>query len=406
MSTLSTKVVVVEQVLPFPDPPNTPPEKTTKSLELVKVMGWYLVAGKGNHKIGSKRVLIEPDSVIPLWLEDKAWEGSKISRPSNGRIRAIKLRGVISPGLLMSLEDCGLDPLTPVGTEVHDLLGIKKYVQPEQAQREARSKKQTLPRRLHSDFVKMTDIENIKRYNYEFEDGETVDISIKLHGTSFRAGWAKTAYERFLPLFVINTDRRGKKYIKWYIQENVRVLKNRIKKFFRLMPENEFVVGSRNTELETMSDSFYDENVWQTVSEHNGLKDILNPGEFVYGEIVGTMKSGKSVQKNFSYGFKDELALFAYDVRIDGRWLDRDEFYQFCNERGINTVTNIYRGPYSFDVIEKLRNDHTHPIDKHNPCREGIVVRPIKERISQRVGRLVLKAISDKYYLANTTEYQ
>ena len=41
-------------------------------------------------------------------------------------LRTRKLRGVVSQGLLMSLEELGLDASLPVGTDVTNMVGIHK----------------------------------------------------------------------------------------------------------------------------------------------------------------------------------------------------------------------------------------------------------------------------------------
>lgn len=384
MSTLSTKVVEIDEILPFPDP-------NTHSLELAKIKGWIVVVGKNSYAKGDKVVYIEPDSVIPKNLEDKLWENSKIARPKDGRIRAIKIRGVISPGLIASLDVCGLDPNTQINTEVSNKLGITKYTQPTNTKTNKNLEKSF--KRPHLDFSKYTDIENFKRNLDVLNEGEQVYVTLKLHGTSCRFGWAKSVVEDFRPIVEIS-----KSGLKFNLKDNLRCIKQRVLKLLNKLPEYEFVIGSRNLEIYKDTKTYYKENVWEKVAMQ--YKDKLGPGEFLFGEIVG-----KGIQQNFDYGFNDPT-FFAYDFKVDGEWLNYDKFIDLCENRNIPTVPILYTGPYSFDKVEQLRNSEDHDLDKNVPCREGVVIRPVNERVSPYLGRVILKAISDKYYLAKTTEYQ
>ena len=396
MSTLSTKVLQIEEILNFPDPPGIPEENKTTSLELIKVGGWYCVSSKSsNNFIGKKVVMVEPDSCLPQKLLDRAFEGSKMTVPSNGRIRAAKIRGVISPGLVLSLDVCGLSPNTPLNTEVSSKLGITKYSPPE-IQVVNNSGKDFSIKKVHSDFSKMTDIENIKRYDHAFQNGEEVAVSIKIHGISARYGYCKTSAGSFiLPRLV-----KGKWKI--FFRHNLNTLKNKILLFLKRLPEYEFVCGSRNQEVYSNTDIFYNENLWIKIAKQLNLEERLKeyPGLQVYGEIFG-----HGIQSNFSYGLEGQEFL-VYDVRQDGKWLDHNDMVKVCQELTLQTVPFIYIGPYSFEKIEDLRNGSGHNLDKNIPCREGVIIKPIKERSVPVLGRLILKAISDKYYLAKTTDYQ
>lgn len=397
MSSLIVKVLQIEEILPFRDPPGTPEDKKTTSLVIIKLQGWYVVSSKSsNNFVGKKVVFIPPDSVLSEEFIIKAFEGSKISIPKNRRIKAVKIRGVISPGLALSLETCGLPENTPVNTDVAERLGITKYEAPE-----ACTNNPGIVRLKHLDFSRYTDIENIKNFNHVFTDNEEVSVTLKLHGTSARYAKAKTSIRPFLPLSIYKT--RGNNFKVRNLHKNIQTLKQHIKKFFGLLPEYEYVMGSRMTEIMEGDSTWFTENVYKTISDKCGIESKLKPGEALYGEIVGVQSTGRAIQKNFTYGLKN-LAFFAYDVRIGDRWLDRDEFVTFCKERDILTVPELYRGPYSFQKIEELRNGNDHPLDKTVPCREGIVVRSVPEQTSPIVGRKILKAISDMYYTKDTTD--
>lgn len=107
-------------------------------IETARVLGWRVVVGKGEFSVGDKAVYMEIDSILPA--DNPAFEsfqarGQKTiavdGRDYTGHVlKTMKLRGIVSQGLLMSLGTLGIDPSTEVGEEVTDQLGIVKYEAP------------------------------------------------------------------------------------------------------------------------------------------------------------------------------------------------------------------------------------------------------------------------------------
>ena len=107
------------------------------SLELVEVRNCQVIVPKDKYKEGDKIVFIWPDSVLP----DKPW--AEFYKAKSSRVRAIKLRGQFSFGIVESIENIirsedtysgysdlrGLYDL-PVGTEISEQLGITHYEPP------------------------------------------------------------------------------------------------------------------------------------------------------------------------------------------------------------------------------------------------------------------------------------
>jgi RNA ligase (TIGR02306 family) len=99
-------------------------------IEEAVVLGWHLVVGKGEFKVGEKCVYFEVDSMLPLtpafeFLKDKMkqYEGGEWFC----RLRTKKLRGVLSQGLALPLGVLGLGQNLSLGEDVSERLGIKKY---------------------------------------------------------------------------------------------------------------------------------------------------------------------------------------------------------------------------------------------------------------------------------------
>jgi hypothetical protein len=78
-------------------------------------------------------------------------------------------------------------------------------------------------------------------------------------------------------------------------------------------------------------------------------------------------------------------------VYSDGHFLDYDD--ALGGARSDFLVPVLYRGPYSDRVVEDLIAGPS-TVEGATNRREGVVIKPVKERFSERLcGRLILKAV-------------
>lgn len=106
-------------------------------IELARVKGWNVVVGKGLFQPGDIVAYFETDSLLPE--TDKRYESfQKRGQRSvyvdgietRGHVlQTMKMRGQISQGLVMSLEELGSVSM-PVGTDLTDIAGVVKYEAP------------------------------------------------------------------------------------------------------------------------------------------------------------------------------------------------------------------------------------------------------------------------------------
>jgi hypothetical protein len=68
----------------------------------------------------------------------------------------------------------------------------------------------------------------------------------------------------------------------------------------------------------------------------------------------------------------------------------------------VETVPILYKGPYSLDKIKELSKGKAF---SGTHIREGVVVKPVVERTDPRVGRVVLKYLSDDYLMGMTEDF-
>ena len=89
------------------------------------------------------------------------------------------------------------------------------------------------------------------------------------------------------------------------------------------------------------------------------------------------------------------------------RW---DDFLRWMiSNFGMSTnliAPTIYVGPYDYIKMEELSKGNT-IIKDVNHIREGIVIRPMKEKFNEKIGRVILKFLNDDYLLDQNpkTEY-
>jgi len=104
-------------------------------IELATVMGWKAIVKKGEYQVGDRCVYFEVDSFLPVeerfeFLRKGSYRNNEFMGPGF-RIRTQKLRGCISQGLIMPLDvDEQLEGLE-IGTDVTELLGVRKWELPE-----------------------------------------------------------------------------------------------------------------------------------------------------------------------------------------------------------------------------------------------------------------------------------
>ena len=311
------------------------PHPNADRLDLVKVKGWQCVSAKGQFKTGDLAIYLPVDSVLPAPLVSELG----IEKMYSKRLRTIKLRGYISQGVVMKyslppFDGTMMNPLCE-GDDVTNMLGITKYEVPIPVSMAGKQLPDD-PR-----FQKYTDIENIKNYPDAMVPGELVIVTEKIHGTNGRA--AKI--------------------------------------------DGKLVVGSHRLNLVEAEGNLY----WRA-AKLLGLQDKLRDGEQVCFEVYG-----HKVQK-LVYGKKPgEIAVGIFDVIKDNRYLDYPEFQGFLAERGLvgHAVPLIVMAQWSPDMVKLADGKSTIAPDQ---IREGVVIKPAKERYSEKLqGRCIVKSINDEY---------
>jgi RNA ligase (TIGR02306 family) len=140
-------------------------------LSVTRIADYPVICRTEDWRPGDLAVYVPIDSVVPA--DDPRWE----FLAGHTRIRAKKLRGIFSMGLLTQPEPGWVE-----GQDVTEALGITKYEPPVHF---SRGESEPDP-----GFIPVyTDIEGLRRHPDILQDGEEVVLTEKLHGANGRFVW-------------------------------------------------------------------------------------------------------------------------------------------------------------------------------------------------------------------------
>lgn len=341
---VTVKVALVENVRMHPN---------ADRLELCDILGWQMAVPKGQYSDGMKVVFFPPDTVIPVEWADRFGVREYMKGENKDRIGKVWLRGEPSFGLAVGLPD---RQDWDVGENVAEYFGATKYEPPIRA-------KCGDAERAHPLFPVYTDVENMRNYTDLFDEGEEVVATEKIHGTNCRVGLIEgvqmagsMTIRRKMPVTV--QEWRGSIY--WY----------------------PFQIPAVKTLLDTLA-------------LENACQQVILFGE-VYGGSIQDYSYG--IEKGKGFGFA------AFDLYINGRWVDHDSFVGACQRFGVETVPVLYRGPFSLEAIKAV-SDGPSILANGLHIREGVVVRPVVERTHPKLGRMILKYVGSAYLLDKHSDY-
>jgi RNA ligase (TIGR02306 family) len=272
--------------------------------------------------------------------------GVKNLLKSGNRVAKIALRGEASFGLVVRLPE-GVNWIE--GENVADFYEAVKYEPPIKT---TAGDAAAYDSEIDPYFEKFTDIQNGRLYTEVFAKGEQVVFSEKIHGTNVRLGY-------------INGHR---------------------------------VAGSMELRRKEPENGDFQNSTywfpWSIPGVKNLLEELSKTHKVVelFGEVYGN-----SIQKGFVYDADKGLGFRSFGLKIDERFLDWDKFEVLCNEYGIPVVPVLYVGPFDMQLMLKIiENEST---IGNAPVMEGGVCVSMPESIHPKVGRKVLKFISNRYDL-------
>lgn len=164
MSIFKVEVVKINTIISHPNADRL-------DIASIEGMAYQVITAKGNFKPGALAFYFPIDSVIP----DKFLEQFGIRSYYSKKLRAAKLRGIFSEGLLIPV---GEDFQGNVGDDYTEYFGVTKYEYP-------------IPQNMRGEIeapigqYKFPSPEHLKRYKDVLQEGEVVVVTEKIHGTNF-----------------------------------------------------------------------------------------------------------------------------------------------------------------------------------------------------------------------------
>lgn len=322
--------------------------------------------------------------------EDGTLQGGYID--SNGHIKAIKLRGNQSSGVVIKVEtieqifgEQGWKDGDKVD-KINNRQFCKKYI-PHMQKGTSGGLKGTSCKGKKVDEIVYPEFEMHKdtaqlAYNLNaFKPGDIINLSLKMHGTSSR-------------------------HMKTYCE----VPRSFFRKLFHMKPKikNVYVCGSRKCVITEDSKEYYG-NCEFRLKHHKALEPFIEDGVECFGEIVGyygpnetdtIMPIGDNTKLNdkafvkefgrssiFNYGCKPgESKLYIYRITSNngGKEWTPDEICEWCDKNGLLHVP--YIETFEFTTVEDLQKRVNNYLkDLRDPIgithiKEGVVIRIVNRR--------------------------
>lgn len=341
MSSVIVEVVEVDDVKPHPN---------ADRLFLAQIKGWQTIIrklddGAPEFPKDARVVYIPPDSTLTEKMAERLNVTNYLSRKTDidGEkvlvVRRTRLRGEPSYGFVIRPED----PSWPVGRDVREHYGIEKYQPPV---RITAGDAET----PHPLFHAYTEIENLRHFPNVISEGENVIITEKIHGTNSRIG---------------------------YIDGTLMAGSLRVR---RREPEREMMHANTYWFPATLP------GVMSLLLE---FKDS-HKSVILFGEVYG-----QKIQKRLHYGSQRSLGYAAFDLCMDGEYVDFRDFVRLCGKHAVRMAPPLYHGPFSLPEVKDLSSGTSELCDDH--IQEGVVVKPLFERTDPKIGRVILKYVSDDY---------
>jgi hypothetical protein len=340
-----------------------------------------------------------------------------------GRVRMIRLRGILSMGFLFTLEDLkqyksDIQTTLFVG-ECFDMIGNDWFVKPyipkiqqksKQKQSKPKTKSKKYDRIVPGQFEFHYNTSQLAKNIHWFKPTDIVSITNKLHGTSFICG-----------NILVKKPKWGGLYEKIFLH---------LPKLLQFTKEEYDIIYSSRTVIKnqyinpTVSGGYYNCDIWGIWAEK--LRHYIPKGMTIYGEIIGYLPNGTMIQKGYDYGCKiGESKLMIYRITKEGKEYNISEVLEFTKNlidymfSELNSDSNyilpieiFYQGPlgdlypelsltehWQESLLSKLKTsfglEELEPQCKNKVPREGIVIRiqddPLKEAFKLKALRFLEK---------------
>ncbi len=320
---------------------------------------YEVVVQKGSAQPGDLMAYFSVDCILPLDHPDFQFLASRLDGvgKTHYRLRAARLRGVFSQGLLVPSGN-----FLQYGDNVAALFRVAYYQAPEPRVNLGNGQ---LAKPVRVQPIPVYSVDSLKKMPRLFQEGEQVCITEKIHGTNFRFGWVR---RKFLgvPLgwrFVVGSHR---------------------------VVKNPGILGESKS-----GGHWYGTDIWCMAAKKMGLaaKTKGHKGRIFYGELYGHTYSGERIQ-DLTYGQAPQegpgLAIFDVKDLASGEWLASWEVFDTCLDLHLEHVPVLKAcASWQEGLLELAGGVST--LDSKT-VREGIVVEALNQSGPRRKAKFVSEA--------------
>jgi hypothetical protein len=370
----------------------TYPIEGVDKVEMVQVLDFHVLTGKGQFKVGDLVVYVECDSIVPDGLSDvdkikyrevkgklKNASGAEIellegelknitsrnTRPEYEFLRKDKFiikakkynkLGIISMGIIFPLNVLPKNIKLVEGLDVTDIIGVSKVI--EDPEEDIVIKK---PKSIHHFFMKYSFYRRL--YHFIKRDSSLSGIWQPFFPPKSDEINAQNVYSKMLSEYKDQefyvTEKMEGQNISAFIYDRKK----------KITSKSIFGVCSRNNYYKTEIDNGF----WRSAKMYDFEKKLKLHGKnvFVRGEHCGP-----GIQKNI-YSFpKNRIFLFEVFDIDEQRYLNFDEFIAFCDKYNFETVPILDSNFKLLPTVQEIL-DYSNGISAHgkNVKREGVVIR-------------------------------
>ena len=323
------------------------PIENADRLEIAHVLGWQCVVPKGQFSEMENAVYFEVDSFLPVrdefeFLRKTSYKKSDILG-EGFRLKTLKLRGVLSQGLLMPMRELGLADDLAVGTNVTDVLGVRKWVIEERA-----STGGTIIGELPFGVPKTNEVRIQSEPGLiECFKGKPYYITTKMDGSSHSVSYDSDGY-----------------HVCWHNYE---------------YSDGAFYDFCSKVDMAKRLEWF---------AESRGLESLVIQGEFC---APGIQKNPLKLKRPNWYVFT---------VIINGKRSELSEMLDVCHVLGLEHVPiEECKDSFSYSSVEELL-ERAKGLYPGGHKKEGLVIRPIVPEYCELIGApLSMKVINNEYLL-------
>ncbi len=353
-------------------------------IELVGVLGWQCIAKKDEFQVGDFCVYIEIDSIV-----DKTNPDFEFLEKKNYKIKTMKMKGVISQGIVFPLSILHSGTMYEIGDDVTEVLKITQVEDDVPKQREYSPADRL--RQTHKKLYKNKVFKWFMKFKWFRAIAFKLLLPKKNKAKSFPSWIVKTDETRLQNMpFVLETYKDKPMVVTEKLDGTSTTFGLRKEK----KRKYDFAVCSRNVrQADIQQKCYYEDNVYHQIAIKYDIRKVLEHILEEYNATTVVLQGetiGEAIQKN-KYGLKG-IDFYAFNLIIDGVKMDSSKATDVVHKYGIKWVPIISANYILLPTVEEMIEYADGKSIIYDTEREGVVIRDHNNTVS-------FKCISNQFLL-------